>query len=169
MKILNLIVLALAFQSLICSTALGENQEAKPKRAEIYDRKAEGNQQIAEALKTAKAQNKHVILKLGANWCGWCHKLSKIFKDNGEIAPVLKDNYVLVLIDVDQVDGKAHNQEVVQKYGNPTQFGLPVLVVLDSDGKQLTTQDTGKLEEGDHHDPKKVLAFLNKWKPEAKQ
>jgi hypothetical protein len=27
----------------------------------------------------------------------------------------------------------------------------------------LTTQDTGKLEEGDHHDPKKVLAFLNEW------
>jgi hypothetical protein len=44
-------------------------------------------------------------------------------------------------------------------------FGLPVLVVLDAAGKALTTQDTGKLEEGDHHDPAKVLAFLNQWAP----
>jgi hypothetical protein len=25
---------------------------------------------------------------------------------------------------------------------------------------------TGRLEEGDHHDPKKVLAFLENWEPE---
>lgn len=48
-----------------------------------------------------------------------------------------------------------------------TRFGLPVIVVLDKDGKQLTTQDTAKLEEGDHPDPKKVLAFLNQWKPKT--
>jgi thiol:disulfide interchange protein len=168
MKKLNVIALALALQSIVGLTALSENQEGKPKRADIYDRKADGTQQIADALKAAKAENKRLLLKFGANWCGWCHKLSKIFKENDEIARVLKNNYVLVLIEVDQADGKAHNQDVVQRYGNPTQFGLPVLVVLDSDGKQLNTQDTGKLEEGDHHDPKKVMAFLEKWKPRAK-
>src|SRR5262245_16240716 len=169
MKKLNVITLALAFQSVVCLTALTEDQEGKPKRAEIYDRNADGNQQIAAALKTAKAENKHVILKFGANWCGWCHKLSKIFKENDEIAGVLNENYLLVLIDVDQMDGKAHNQDVGQRYGDPTRFGLPALVVLDSNGKQLTIQDSGKLEEGDHHDPKKVMAFLEKWKPEAKR
>lgn len=40
-----------------------------------------------------------------------------------------------------------------------------MIVVLDADGKRLTTQDTGKLEEGDRHDPNKVLAFLNQWAP----
>ena len=39
----------------------------------------------------------------------------------------------------------------------------PVIVVLNSDGKQLTTQDSGKLEEGDHHSPEKVLTFLEQW------
>ncbi len=43
------------------------------------------------------------------------------------------------------------------------QFGLPVIVTLDAEGTPLTTQDTDKLEEGDHHDPAKVLAFLNQW------
>jgi len=38
-----------------------------------------------------------------------------------------------------------------------------VIVVLDAEGKALVTQDSGKLEEGDHHNPKKVLAFSNEW------
>jgi hypothetical protein len=50
------------------------------------------------------------------------------------------------------------------KYGHPTHFGLPVLLILDADGKQLTTKDSGELEEGDHHSPAKVMAFLDKWK-----
>lgn len=58
---------------------------------------------------------------------------------------------------------KGHNGDINKKYGNPTRLGLPVIVILDADGKVLTTQDTGKLEEGDHHDPKKVLAFLGEW------
>ena len=86
--------------------------------------------------------------------------MSSLLKTNAEIAQIVKENYVVVLIDVD----KRHNADVVKKYGNPTQFGLPVLVVLDSDGKQLTTQETGQLEQGDHHDPAKVIAFLEKWK-----
>jgi hypothetical protein len=45
------------------------------------------------------------------------------------------------------------------------QFGLPALVVLDGYGKLLVTQDSGKLEAGDHHDPEKVLNFLKEWAP----
>jgi len=86
--------------------------------------------------------------------------LSSLLKTNQEIAQIVKQNYVVVLIDVD----KGHNADVVRKYGNPTRFGLPVLVVLDSNGKQLTIQETGQLEEGNHHDPAKVIAFLQKWK-----
>ncbi len=86
--------------------------------------------------------------------------MSSLLKTNAEIAQIVKDNYLVVLIDVD----KGHNADVVKKYGNPTQFGLPVLVVLDSNGKQLTTQETGQLEQGNHHDPAKVIAFLQKWK-----
>lgn len=150
---------------LSAASCLAAEQPARQARPAIYDRTADGNKQIEEALKTAKAENKHVLLQFGANWCGWCHKLHAAFQDNAELAKTLKDNYLVVLIDVDQVDGKMHNQDVVRRYGNPTQFGLPVIVVLDKEGKQLMTQDTAKLEEDDHHDPKKVMEFLNRWKP----
>ena len=151
----------------LATGAIAAEQPGKPARASIYDKSADGTEQIEEALKTAKAQNKHVLLQFGANWCGWCHKLHALFKDNEQIAKVLRDSYVVVLVDVDQVNGKPHNQEVVERYGNPTRFGLPVIVVLDHDGKQLVTQDTGKLEEGSQHNPKKVLGFLERWKPKA--
>jgi thiol:disulfide interchange protein len=142
-------------------TGLPADAGAKPARAAIYDESADGGKQVEEGLVRAKKDNKRVLLMFGANWCGWCHRLHKLFESDSQIAAKLKQDFVVVMIDVN----KNHNADLNQRYGNPTRFGLPVLVVLDAEGKALTTQDTGKLEEGDHHDPAKVLAFLNPWTP----
>jgi thiol:disulfide interchange protein len=130
----------------------------------IYDVKANGTEQIEKALMQARKERKNVLLQFGANWCGWCHKLHGLFASDKAIAAELKKNYVVVLIDVD----KNHNADVVKKYDNPVRFGLPVIVVLDAQGKPLTTQDTAKLEVGDHHDPGKVMDFLRQWTPKPK-
>jgi thiol:disulfide interchange protein len=127
----------------------------------IYDESADGTKQIAEALALAGKDGKRVLLQFGANWCPWCHKLHSLFKADKDIAAKLKSDFVVVLIDVN----KGRNAEVDAKYGHPTRFGIPVLVVLDADGKQLTTKDSSELEEGDHHSPEKVMAFLKKWSP----
>jgi thiol:disulfide interchange protein len=158
MRFLSVVLFAVAF--LRCP-AFGADTPNTPSRPAIYDEKADGAKLIADALVTAKNQNKRVLVQFGANWCGWCHKLHKLFDTDPDIAARLKESYVVVLVDVN----KQHNAEINKRYGNPTRFGLPVLVVLDADGKALTTQDTGKLEEGDHHDPKKVMAFLSQWAP----
>jgi thiol:disulfide interchange protein len=163
MKLWRPLLFVPMFAAILVFTVLSVSRAADSppaSRPNIYDTTADGKEQIAGALKVAQAENKRVILKFGANWCGWCHKLSGLLKTNAELAKIVKDNYVVVLIDVD----KEHNADTVKKYGNPTQFGLPVLVVLDTDGTPLTTQDTGKLEEGNHHDPAKVKAFLEKWR-----
>jgi thiol:disulfide interchange protein len=152
--------LAVGLAPQVASAAEATNSTAKPA---IYDVKADAHQQITEALAKAKPGHKRVLLKFGANWCGWCHRLHRLFEKDPQIAALLKEKYVVVLVDVDQ----GHNADVVKEYGNPTRLGLPVLVVLDEDGKMLTTQDTGKLEEGDHHSPEKVLAFLKEWQPKA--
>jgi thiol:disulfide interchange protein len=141
-----------------CLPVLGDEAPAKAHPA-IYDENAGGAKQIADALVVAKKENKRVLLQFGANWCGWCHKLHKLFQSDAKISAKLKDAYVVVLVDVN----KGHNEDIVKRYGNPTRFGLPAIVVLEADGKALVTQDTGKLEEGDHHDPQKVMAFLNEW------
>ncbi len=153
-----------------CTARAGSEKEpkSKPDRPAIYDTKADGEKQIADALKIAAHDNRRVLLKFGANWCPWCHQLHRLFKEDARVAAKLKESYELVLIDVDTVDGKKHNENVDAKYGNPMKLGLPVLVILDSDGKQLTTQSTEVFEVEDHHDPEKVLAFLDKWAPPRK-
>ena len=40
----------------------------RKERPKLYNTQADGEEQIAAALKTAKAEGKRVILKFGANW-----------------------------------------------------------------------------------------------------
>jgi hypothetical protein len=49
-----------------------------------------------------------------------------------------------------------------------TGVGFPFLAVLDASGKLVVGQKTDPLEEGDHHDPKKVKEFLTRWVAEPK-
>ena len=151
---------------LAATTAYSADPEYPKQGPDIYDREADGTTQIAAALTQAKAEHKRVLLKLGANWCVWCHRLSATMHESKPVAQELADNYILVLIDVNHRNGKSRNDAVNEKYGNPVQFGLPVLLVLDENGRLLTTQETGALEDGDKgHDPTKVLAFLRSWAP----
>ena len=148
------------------TTALSAEPEYPKQGPDIYDREADGTAQIAAALIQARTEHKRVLLKLGANWCVWCHRLSATLHESKPVAQELADNFVLVLVDVNHRDGKSRNDAVNDKYGNPVQFGLPVLLVLDEDGHLLTTQETGALEDGGKaHDPDKVIAFLKKWAP----
>ncbi len=137
----------------------GAESARQPK---LYDESADGDKQVADAIVTARADHRHILLQFGANWCGWCWKLHRLFESDGPVRAELSTNYVVVLIDVNQ----EHNKGFAVKYG-ADHHGLPFLLVLDSDGNVLTTKDTGDLEEGEHHSPAKVLAFLKTWDPRA--
>ncbi len=136
------------------------NATVHAKQPDIYDESADGAKQIADALGTAAKEHKRVLLMFGANWCGWCHKLHTLFGTDKDIAEVLKSDYLVLMIDVNN----GHNSDLVHKYAAGSS-GIPFLVVLDADGKYLLTQHTAVLEEGDHHSPQKVMAFLKKWAP----
>src|SRR5437899_32410 len=109
----------------------GAEGPAKNSRPAIYDETADGKRQIADALAVAKKEKKRVLVQFGANWCGWCHKLHKLFQTDPQIAAKLKAAYVLVLVDVN----KGHNEDTDKRYGNPTRLGLPALVVVYPSGK----------------------------------
>jgi len=140
---------------------------AAVKRPSIYDKTADAQAQVAKAVERAKHDNKRILLMFGGDWCGWCHKLHDLFKTNGEVAQILSNEYVLMTIDLESPNAEpllkrckdALGQDELQKG-----VGYPFLAVLDADGKVVTAQRTDPLEEGDHHDPKKVLDFLSKWK-----
>lgn len=151
---------------LATALALSAAPEYPSKGPDIYDPQADGEQDIARALQLAKTEQKHVLLQLGANWCIWCRRLHQTLAETPAIAAALRENYVVVAVDVNRRDGKKRNVAVNERYGNPIQHGLPVLLVLDAEGRLLTTQETGSLENGgDGHDPEKILAFLRRWQP----
>lgn len=135
--------------------------EEKSKAADIYNESADAHKQITDAVAQARKEDKRVLLQFGANWCPWCHKLHHVFKTEKDISAELANGYIFVLVDVN----KGHNQDIDDQYHHPTQFGIPALVVLDDSGRQVTTKNTSELEEGDHYNLQKVLAFLKEWAP----
>ncbi len=158
------IVSMFAVSALLLGTTGAIAGDSGPKRPPIYDTKIDGATQIAEALVKAKRDHKHVLLQFGANWCVWCHRLDGVLKVDKALAKLIQYEYEFVLIDVDDINGKRHNDEIDARYGRPTKNGLPAWVILDADGKQLVTINTEPLEQGDGYDTSKVAAALNKWK-----
>ena len=127
----------------------------------IYDESADGSNLITTALTRAKKENKRLLLQFGANWSEGCHRLHSLLKSNPALAEEIKNDYVWLLIDLDQ----AHNEDLDMQYGNPTQFGYPALVIVDADGKQLAKTGADDFEDLGVHNPQKVLAFLKQWGP----
>jgi thioredoxin-related protein len=136
---------------------------------DIYDPKADGTAQITAALEKAGGEKKRVLLMFGANWCPWCRRLHRTLTTDAAVAKTLRENYELVLVDMNTRHDRQRNAAVNERYGNPLQHGLPVFVVLDAGGKRLTTRETATLEdERGRHSAERVLAFLEQWKPKDK-
>ena len=137
------------------------------KRSSIYDKAADAKVQLAKAGERAKHGDKRVLLMFGGDWCGWCHKLHDLFKTNREVAQVLSNEYELVTIDLESPNATPLLKTCKDALG-PDELrkgvGYPFLAVLEPDGKVVTAQRTDVLEEGEHHDPKRVASFLEKWK-----
>jgi len=158
--------LLLVFSSLLLMVGL--HAAEYPRMGEdIYDPRADGQAQITAALIQARAEGKNVLLMFGANWCIWCHRLHHTFGTNEEVAAQLNRDFVVVMVDANTRNGTKRNAAVNDQYGNPIQYGLPVLVVLDASGKLLVTQETGALEDGAGHSPAKIMASLREWAPKS--
>jgi len=147
----------------IASAPLRADPEYPRMGPDIYDVHADGAAQVAAALVQAAAQHKRVIVDLGANWCIWCRRLHSTFETDPAVSEALNKDFIVVLVDVNTRRGVKRNADLNARYGNPIEHGIPVLVVLDPDGRQLATKDTGELEEGGGHSPAKITAFLAAW------
>jgi len=134
----------------------------------VYDESADAAADLAAALETAAKENTRVLIQWGGNWCGWCVKLHELFRTDRAVAQKLRYEYEVVTVDIGRWD---KNTELAAAYGADIRgSGVPFLTVLDAAGNVLANQETGSLEEGDHHDPARVLAFLERYQapyPEA--
>ena len=63
-----------------------------------FDPERDADKDIVLAIAEAKQGNKHILLDVGGEWCSWCHKLDKFYKDNSDIAEFMFKNYVVLKI-----------------------------------------------------------------------
>ena len=145
---------------LIISSCLIYCQEAK----KLYDPSLDGMTQITEAIAKAKVQGKHVLIQYGGNWCSWCVKFDAFCKADSGISSLVAKNYIPVKLNY----SPENKNDAANKFlGNPTRFGFPVFIILDTNGKPIHIQDSGLLEEGPGYNKQKVTGFFRNWTASA--
>ena len=88
----------------------------------------------AEALAAAKAEDKPILLDIGAVWCHWCHVMDRESYDDPEVAALINERFIAVKVDRDErPDIDARYQAAVSAISG--QGGWPLTAFLTPDGK----------------------------------
>jgi uncharacterized protein YyaL (SSP411 family) len=87
-----------------------------------------------EAFAKARAEDKPVLLDVGAVWCHWCHVMDRESYENAETAEIINKFFVPVKVDRDErPDVDARYQAAVAAISG--QSGWPLTAFLTPDGK----------------------------------
>ena len=87
-----------------------------------------------EAFARARAEDKPILLDIGAVWCHWCHVIDRESYENPEIAALINQNYVPVKVDRDErPDVDARYQAAISAISG--QGGWPLTGFLTPDGR----------------------------------
>ncbi len=88
----------------------------------------------AEAFARARAENKPVLLDIGAVWCHWCHVMDRESYEDAETAKLINQHFVPIKVDRDErPDIDARYQAAVSAISG--QGGWPLTAFLTPDGK----------------------------------
>jgi uncharacterized protein YyaL (SSP411 family) len=86
------------------------------------------------AFARAKAEDKPILLDIGAVWCHWCHVIDRESYENVEIAKIINEHFVPVKVDRDErPDVDSRYQSAISAISG--QGGWPLTGFLLSDGK----------------------------------
>ena len=161
-------LLTLALMVLVLPFLAGAQDGLK----KVYDESIDQNVQIDQALKQAKAEGKFVICQVGGNWCPWCLRFADFITKDSTISKVIADNFVYIHVNYNPraslgKEKTEQAEQMLKRLNNPSRFGFPVFVVLDTEGKVIHIQDSSFLEEGQGYNQEKVLRFFQCWTPQA--
>ena len=87
-----------------------------------------------EAFAHATAQDKPILLDIGAVWCHWCHVIDRESYENPVISKIINENFVAIKVDRDErPDVDARYQSAINTISG--QGGWPLTGFLLPDGK----------------------------------
>jgi len=86
------------------------------------------------AFARARAEDKPILLDIGAVWCHWCHVMDGESYDNPEVAALLNDAFICIKVDRDErPDVDTRYQRAVQALTG--QGGWPLTAFLTPEGE----------------------------------
>lgn len=139
----------------------------------LYDEKADATKTISEARELAKKEHKRVLVMWGENRCGFCVFLNDLLKNDPQIRPLVKGDYVWVKVDIGKFD---KNIGLADYYRTPMLeqgFGAPALTIIDPVTDQTVDKRGGNsmvakpMTITRPFDEKIIFEFLNDNKPPA--
>ena len=117
----------------------GEHLNSLAKAASAYLRSAmhqpvQWQEWGEEAFAKAKAEDKPILLDIGAVWCHWCHVMDRESYESGETAKIINDQFIAVKVDRDErPDVDTRYQAAVSAISG--QGGWPLTAFLTPEGK----------------------------------
>jgi uncharacterized protein YyaL (SSP411 family) len=86
------------------------------------------------AFARAQAEDKPILLDIGAVWCHWCHVMDRESYEDAEVAALINEHFVAVKVDRDErPDVDARYQAAVSAITG--QGGWPLTAFLTPDGR----------------------------------
>ena len=124
-----------------------------------YDEQRDPAADLAATVQRAQAEHKLILLQVGGEWCGWCHRISKYLETNPAVRGILDEHYLLMKVTYPGPQAEAF----LANY--PEVKGYPHFFVLDQEGTFLHSQDTSQLEKKSSYDQQAFSDFLTSWIP----
>ena len=120
---------------------------------------------LEKAKPQAQQENKAIFVKFEASWCGFCHKMTRNMKAE-TTKQFFEDNFVVVPLVVFEVPSKKNlenpgAQDMLREY-KAEMAGLPFWVILDANGKELTSSFYGRRNIGGPTTLDEVRIFVRK-------
>ena len=125
-----------------------------------YDEAANADAAVAAAFARAKKSRKRVLIDMGGNWCVDCIVLAN-FVELPAVKRFVAAHYEWVAVDVGRFN---KNLQIPARFGITKRLvGVPTLLVVTPDGKQLNQNDVFAVSEARSMTPQALADYLAKY------
>lgn len=130
-----------------------------------YDPELDAKAAVDTALRTARAENKLVLIKMGGNWCPDCKVLSGMMEVPG-LADMIDDRFEVVKVDVGKAlpdGGYEKNTDIAERFGAGGFEGVPTLLIVTPSGKLLNADEPSIFRNARDRNPQDLADYLYRY------
>jgi thioredoxin-related protein len=127
-----------------------------------YDPSRDAVQDVQDAVLEANRTGRNVFIQVGGEWCGWCHRLDRLFREQPQLSRLRDENFVTVLVNFSEEN---RNKQLLKRL--PEVSGYPHFFILDGHGSLLAAKSVYNLEQGKGYNSELIEQFLRTWSSQS--